>query len=86
MGALRSCLRIISTYQDATRYPPPATRKGPTVRAFAGSGQRAAGSVFLASFVVPVFSGPFATPSLRRDNGWLELFFYRGRRKKPAVS
>ncbi len=32
---LRSCLEIVSTFQDATR-------KGPTIYAFAGSGQRAA--------------------------------------------
>ena len=49
---MRNCPEIISTFQDATRYslsatrcPLPATRKGQTVYAFAGSGQRAAGSV-----------------------------------------
>ena len=35
----------MSTFQDATRCPLPAARKGPTVCVFAGSGQRVAGSV-----------------------------------------
>ena len=39
---MRNCPEIISTFQDATRYPLSATRKGQTVYAFAGSGQRAA--------------------------------------------
>ena len=33
---------MISTFQDATRSPQPAARKGPTVCAFAGSGRRVA--------------------------------------------
>ena len=35
---------MISTFQDASRFPLPAARKGPTTCAFAGSGRRAADS------------------------------------------